>query len=386
MDEVELALSHALNQTGFPFEHFAFTTAQAQGWNTRSNRLYIDPEEEKTREMDLLCYRYSKGSEVVTVTAVLISCKARTGKPWVLLTRPWPGRNSNWYPYPPVAVWSNYDVVRHEVEKPAWGLEYFTLADATGLKNWASDSPQEVFALHEFDTVQKGGERDKGVMPPRFRANGDSSMYEGAMSLLKALVYETQSVQQRKGSSAERLVYQFNLVQLLDGDLYEAAFKADTPPLVRKVERYRHFARTMLGGKDFSARIEFCTRPAFAQLLQELGGVHDFNRVHFDAKVRTFFETVLSTPDRRDALVPELARRLALYVSVWGSSERPEGSDWLRVAHSPAGVAILLTLDEPVIQRLRESTHFMEHLRRIVRDIYRYSGPIELLPDDDIPF
>ncbi len=386
MDDVEQALSHALNQTGFPFEHFAFTTAQAQGWSTRSNRLYIDPEEEKTREMDLLCYRYSKGVEVSTVTAVLISCKARTGKPWVLLARPWPDRNSNWYPYPPVAVWSNYDVVRHEVEKPAWGLEYFNLADATGLKNWSSDSPREVFAMHEFDTVQQRTERDKGAMPPRFRAIGDSSMYEGAMSLLKALVYETQFVQQRKGSSAERLVYQFNLVQLLDGDLYEAAFNADTPPLVRKVERYRHFARTMLGGKDFSARIEFCTRPAFAQLLQELGKVHDFNRGHFDAKVRTFFETVLSTPDRRDALVPELARRLALYVSVFGSAERPEGSDWIRIAVTSSGVEIQLTIDKPVVQRLRESAHFMEYLKRIVREIYRYSGPIELLSDDDIPF
>lgn len=386
MDEVELALSQALNQTGFPFEHFAFTTAQTQGWSTRSNRLYVDPEEEKTREMDLLCYRYSKGIEVSTVTAVLISCKARTGKPWVLLARPWPDRSSNWYPYPPVAVWSNYGVVRHEVEKPTWGLDYFNLADATGLKKWASDSPREVFALHEFETIQKGGKGDKGAMPPRFRAIGDSSMYEGAMSLLKALVYETQSVQQRKGSSAERLVYQFNLVQLLDGDLYEAAFNAGTPPLVRKVERYRHFARTMLGGKDFSARIEFCTRPAFAQLLQELGQVHDFNRGHFDATVRTFFETVLSTPDRRDALVPELARRLALYVSVWGSVERPEGSDWIRVALNSSGVAILLTLDELAIQRLRESAHFLEHLRRIVKEIYRYSGPIELLPDDDIPF
>lgn len=63
MNDVEQALSLALHQTGFPFEHFAFQAAQHLGWNTRSNRLYIDPEEHKTREMDLLCYRISKGAE-----------------------------------------------------------------------------------------------------------------------------------------------------------------------------------------------------------------------------------------------------------------------------------------------------------------------------------
>lgn len=223
MDDVEQALSQALHQTGFPFEHFAFNAAQAQGWSARSNRLYVDPEEAKTREMDLLCYRYSKGKEVSIYTAVLISCKARTGKPWVLLTRPWPDRKSSWYPYPPVAVWTNYGVLRHELEKPDWGLSYFDLADATGLKKWGADSPREVFALHEFERVQQQGGRtntQKSPQPLRFRPNGDSSLYEGTMSLLKALVYEARAVEQRRGSSKEQLVYQFNLVQLLDGDLY----------------------------------------------------------------------------------------------------------------------------------------------------------------------
>lgn len=388
MDEAEQALSQALSQTGFPFEHFAFTTAEAHGWTTRSSRLYIDPEEEKTREMDLLCYRYGKDAEVSTFTAALISCKARTGKPWVLLTRPWPDRVGSWYPYPPVAVWTNYGVLRHEVEKLSWGLDYFNLADATGLKSWATDSPREVFALHEFEAaVQQQGGRDKGKAKSlRFRANGDASLYEGTMSLLKALAYETRAVQQRRGSSKEQLVYQFNLIQLLDGDLYEAAFGTDTGPTVRKVERYRYFARTMLHGKDFSARIEFCTRPAFAQLLRELAKVHEFNCGHFNAQVATFFETVLTTPDRRDFLAQELARQLALYVSVFGGVDRPAGTGWVRLDVSGSGVKVMLIIGEAVVMRLRQNKHFMEHLSRLVREVYRYSGPVEIGCDDDIPF
>lgn len=387
MDDVEQALSEALNLTGFPFEHFAFEAARQEGWNTRSNRLYIDPEEDKTREMDLLCYRYGKGAEVSTYTAALISCKARAGKPWVLLTRPWPDRAATWYPYPPVAVWTNYAVLRHEVEKPDWGLHYFNLSQATGLKSWASDSPREVFALHEFEAVQQQRGNDKRQAKPlRFRSNGDASLYEGTMSLLKALAYEARAVQQRRGSSKEQLVYQFNLIQLLDGDLYEAAFGTGPTPTVRKVERYRYFARTMLDGKDFSARIEFCTRPAFKPLLKELEKVHDFNCGHFNAQVRTFFETVLTTPDRRDALAPELARRIGLYVQVYGEIERPAGTGWVRLDFAGSVLKVMLSIDEPALTRLQQNKTFMGHLARIVREVYRYSGPVELQLDDDIPF
>jgi len=35
------------------------------------------------------------------------------------------------------------------------------------------------------------------------------------MSLLKALAYETRAVQQRRGSTKDQVVYQFNLIQLL---------------------------------------------------------------------------------------------------------------------------------------------------------------------------
>lgn len=392
MNDVEQALSLALHQTGFPFEHFAFQAAQRLGWNTRSNRLYIDPEEHKTREMDLLCYRISKGAEVSTCTALLISCKARTGKPWVLLTRPWPDKASGWYQYPPVAVWTNSGALRHEVDKPAWGLEYFNLACAADLESWSTDSPREVFALHEFEaTNSHHGKRDKdkhkAPEPIRFTAKGDFSLYEGTMSLLKALAYETRAVQQRRGSTKDQVVYQFNLIQLLDGDMYEAVFGGQKPD-VRRVERFRYFARTMLDGRDFSARIEFCTKPAYEQLLQELANVHEFNCKHFNDKVKTFYETVLTTPDRRDAMLPEFARRLALWISTFQDQETPSGTGWLRLefSESPGLLKILLSIDNDVLQRLRQSKGFSSWTSRAAKEVYRYTGPIELASEDDIPF
>jgi hypothetical protein len=394
MDETERALSEALNQTGFLFENFAFETALQHGWSTRSNRLYIDAEEQKTREMDLLCYRITKGMEISTCTALLISCKARTGKPWVLLTRQWPDRRLSWYPYPPVPVWTNSDALRFEVERPAWGLDYFNLAEATGLRAWASDSPREVFALHEFDRIGENQrskappeEKARDSKPPRYKAIGDSSLYEGTMSLLKALAYETKAVEDRQGSSKDKKVYQFNLIQLLDGDLYEAAL-GGVEPTVRRVDRYRYFARTMLDGKDFSARIDFCTRPAFPALLEELSKVHEFNWQHFNAKVRNFYETVLTAPEQRNALIPLLERRLEGRVASIGGLEKSPERGWARLEFLPPGgpLKLLVNLDVELVARLKANRFFMALLERAVADIYRYPGPVEVHVDDDIPF
>lgn len=157
-------------------------------------------------------------------------------------------------------------------------------------------------------------------------------------------------------------------------------------PAVRRVERYRYFARTMLDGRDFSARIEFCARPAFEQLFQELTKVHDFNCAHFNAQVQTFFESVLTTPDRRDALIPEFARRIEFHVSILGEIERPTGSKWVRLEWDGSVLKVLLSIDESAVTRLRQSKPFMGHLARIAREVYRYSGPVDIGYDDDIPF
>lgn len=206
------------------------------------------------------------------------------------------------------------------------------------------------------------------------------------MSLLKALAYETRAVQQRRGSSKEQLAYQFNLIQLLDGDLYEAAFDNAEAPSVQKVERYRYFARTMLDGKDFSARIEFCTRPAFAELLQELTRVHNFNCGHFNAQVGEFFDTALSNPDRRDCLIPMLAQEIGLYASLFGEIERPTDAGWVRLEVAPLSVKVKLSVDGLAFERLQRSTHFMQRLQVALNRVYRYSGAVELEWDDDIPF
>ncbi|RYH18201.1 MAG: hypothetical protein EON54_27550, partial [Alcaligenaceae bacterium] len=241
----ERALAEALAKTGFPFEYQVFSHFKADGWSTSSNRLYVDVEEEKTREMDLLCYKAARGAFQTTYTVVLISCKARHNKPWVLLTREWPALPPGSYPYPPVPVWTNHPVLAYELGRSSWGKDYFDLAEATGLSRWAADSPREVFALQEFEPA-KQDTSGKTATPAKFNPKGDSSLYEGTMSLLKALVYETTAVKGRRAGSGERFVYQFNLVQLLDGDLYEAAFGGEAEPRVRKVDRYRYFARTML--------------------------------------------------------------------------------------------------------------------------------------------
>lgn len=383
MNETEAAISAALAQTGFPFEHHIFQQASRHGWTTIPNRLYVDAEEDKTREMDLLCYKAEKGPEVTVYTTLLISCKARTDKPWVLMTRPWPKQRPAWYPYPPVPTWTNSSSLRHELTLPTWGLEYFNSAATAGLKDWAEDSREEVFALQEFEALRKGsGEKQS---PPRFKSLNDTSLYMGAMSLLKALAYELAALTERRSKEGERLAYQFNLIQMLDGDLYEASF-GEGQPEVRLVERYRYFARTMLNGKEHSARIDFCTRDALPGLLKDMAGLHRFNLSHFNEKKKQFFDSVLTTQSRLDALLPLLEARLSEAISIADSTMKPEASGWLGLEYRKDKQILHLQVDGFTMDddRLNQNTWLMSMASRAVQELYRYSGPIRF--DADIRF
>jgi hypothetical protein len=382
MNETELALATALAQTGFPFEHHIFEETRRGGWTIIPNRLYIDAEEEKTREMDLLCYRAETGRQGITVyTALLISCKARTEKPWVMMTRPWPPQRPSWFPYPPVPIWSNSVSLRHEVRQPGWALEYFNLAGCTGLQEWSEDSREEVFALQELEVLRDGG--GKKLTPIRYKSLGDTSLYTGSMSLLKALTYELATVEARRSTEKEALVYQFNLIQMLDGDLYEASF-AQGAPIARQVDRYRYFARTMLAGKEQSARIDFCTKSALPSLLADMAKLHRFNVLHFNELGRRFYEGLLTTQSRLDALVPLLSPTIETALSVFFPEAPKPAPGWVRLIFRADG-SIKVELDCRVEgETLRGNEHFVEMVTSKVRKVCRFDGAIWV--DDDMPF
>jgi hypothetical protein len=379
MDRIEQSLAEALQQTGFPFEHHVFSEATRAGWITIPNRLYVDAEEEKTREMDLLCYKAERLQHVMTYTALLISCKARTQKPWVLMTRPWPKTPPAWYAFPPVPTWTNSTSLNHELGLPNWAFEYFNAASANGLKSWAEDSREEVFALQEFEAIKD----PKGKKDVRFKSLNDTSLYMGAMGLLKALAYELDAVQQRRARDTDQFAYQFNLVQLLDGELYEASFASGSPK-VRSIDRYRYFARTMLGGKEHSARIDFCTKAALPQLLGDMTKVHRFNVGHFNGKYQHFWDNLLTTQTRLNSILHEFEPRAAGWFEAFFSSSAKPQPGWLAVSHDDGALIFELNCDLFVEDVVAENRFFVDAFTRDVRRYFQFNGPVVL--KDAIPF
>jgi hypothetical protein len=376
------AISEALEQTGFPFEFQAYKQLKEAGWNALSSRLYIDPDERKTREMDLLAYRATKGPEVTVYTALLISCKARSDRPWVLLTRNWPAHKSTWYPYPPVQLWTNSKPLNVEISRPTWAIDYFNQASAKGMSSLAEDAEREVFALQELEAIGKAGATE------RYRPKGDASLYESVMTLLKALAHEKAALNDRRGAEQERFVYQFNLVSLLDGVLYEANFDSPSRDVV-ECERYRYFARTVLQGSEFSARIDFCTGAALPGLLNEFTRLHGFNFDHFNSNVRDFYGSVLTHSDRLQAVLPDLERQLESVLTVFGIVEATPEPGWVTAnCEGPEGcLRLVMWLDGATVRKIKETDFVVKRVQSAVQKSFRYAGPLEIISfEDDIPF
>lgn len=256
-----------------------------------------------------------------------------------------------------------------------------------GLLRLASDAPREAFALQEFQPTKP--ENAKAASGPgQFRPMGDSSLYESVMSLVKALKYEVDMLPTRHGGKRP-VVFQFNLISLLDGSMYEGALHGAGVTL-SPVGRYRHFAQTMIDSKSFSARVDFCTKAALPELLHDLTKLHTFNVAHLTSEVTTFYSDIQDHPQRLLALVPELEELLSADWWRYGLPQKIEApgetSAWYWKAKETLSITMPYssTALTSAFERMSESR---DRLCEKVREIFRFTGIVVFESHEDaIPF
>jgi hypothetical protein len=351
------------------------------------NRLYLDQDENKAREMDVLAYRVSKGKEVHVCTVVMISCKAREARPWVLVTREWPQHKERFFPYPPIPIWTNTPSLSYQIKSDGWEKRYFDEMEAAGLVRLASDAPREAFAPQECEAVKDT--KKPPAAPTKYKPKGDSSLYDSVISLLKAMKHEIDGIPERHGGQKRKIVFQLNLICLLDGEMYEGALTQQGAEVVQ-IDRYRYFAQTMTAGKSLSARVDFCTRSALPTLLQELVGLHNFNLAHFNGEISKFYEGIEEDVHRANALSGEVGTYLA---KNWWRYQLPSRfeAEWsINVSfHRPRRTLSLYLpyRSDQIVASFAKDSKYEPVLIQKIKEIFRTTWDVELESFEDyIPF
>lgn len=89
-----------IQSTGFPLEHWASSMLRNDGWAVATNRYYVDADDKKPREMDIVAVKESHLERFKVRTVLLVSCKKAQSSVWGFLRRSFPieGNQINLFP------------------------------------------------------------------------------------------------------------------------------------------------------------------------------------------------------------------------------------------------------------------------------------------------
>lgn len=262
----------ALEATGFVFEYQVAESFRQAGWTVIVGRYYVDDVDQKARELDLIAYKIKKSNDFDVVTSILISCKKDAENSWVVMSMPRPTQdlNINWNP---VHYWTNNKLLDAYLKSKSWTESYIN--ENKFLEENISGIARQAFA---FQLISKKTQK----------TNNDRPVFQSITDLLKALSHEMSILPNRM---KQPRVYNFNLLTVLDADLFEVGYETDTPT-ISQIGHFRHVARYIVNKHDLIARVNICNKTELDKLIAAYDCMAAYNNLFFNKKLTESYQAI----------------------------------------------------------------------------------------------
>lgn len=354
-----------IKESGFPLEHWASSLLRREGWIVKTNYYYIDSDDKKPREMDIVAFKTKSVDRFKVKTVLLISCKKSKSSAWGFLRRSFP-KHGNQINLFPAMISSKYPPVNYALALDGWGSQriFCDFMANNGLSSWFGAPPYDVFAHQQIPLLERGKLHD-------------SDMHSATMQLIKAQAYEISN--QHHGDVRE--IKQFNLISLTEGDFVAFDFNDGTEVDAVEISEQVSMASYKIDNIDHDSRIIYLTKKKFEEDVSRLTRLHELNVEFFVKKENEFRHE--SMFDYRKLAVHSQEFNAALESYVWDCARRKA----LPSIPSKLRINISVESRNPVVEISSSRLEFLEIARslevkeRASREIsffWGYDGDIEI--------
>jgi hypothetical protein len=212
----------------------------------------------------------------------------------------------------------------------------------------------------------------------------DKAMFSAVTSLMKAQAYELAALPERK---KEPVIYQFNLISVVDADLVRLHFAKDQITEI-ETESEQYIARYIVRRKETFSRVRFIRANRFAHLLEDYSRLHSANCGWLATLHSSFYQDVMGNTKKIEVLIKEFRETVEWYLQLRIRRVRKESGaikslslDW-NAANKQ--VAVNVGTDTSTIVFLNGDTDSRNHVASALKKIYRYEGPFGF--EEDFPF
>jgi len=209
-------ISRALAKTGHIFEHQIGVLFEEKGWMIIPNKFYLDRDDNKGREIDLVAYKISEvRDQTAYITVVVIEAKQSTKNKWVFFTKGGYSGDINMHTAPLY--------FHNEIEEVGRYLDQNALL--------AGMAEREQLDLFNFSrkayTFSEITDDRKGQGGSFFRAIATNTIYNAIFGVIKAQMSELDFYRNRSIARNEKRFYTVLPLVVFNGDMVEAQIGSD---------------------------------------------------------------------------------------------------------------------------------------------------------------
>lgn len=363
----EEQLPEALARTGFVVEHEVAEAFRLAKWNVIGSRYYVDDVDGKARELDMIAYKVSSGTEIDVVTSILVSCKKDTENAWVVMSRQRPNQDPN-IDWNPVQPWTNNDVLGAFLGSSDWSKDY--VCRDKELHTGLFDLKRQAFAFQLVSLASCSPKNDRPI-------------FESLTDLMKAQDHELSLLPERM---KKQRLYMFNLMTIVDAPLYEARYD-EKPVQVAQVEEFRHLARYIVNRRARVARINIYNKAGLPKLVKTYDRLAQHDLSFFDDKVKEAYSAIKTNEVVRDVLAKAVSKKLKweIYIALLNEGKKgifPETS--LGFDSKTKELLLYLPLESSAIDLISRNSKLTKKTAEILSSVARYQGKFRF--EEEIPF
>ena len=389
MDEaLKQDIKSAIERSGFPLEHKVGNILREHGWQTISNRYYIDDIKGTEREIDIVAYKIylDKIEQIEYITTLIISCKKNDKNKWCFLTRKTEptDANINWNPFHYCTTDDRLDYMA----KHHNNILIDSYKSHSGIQHLYSFT-ENVFAYEKLREPNNDNERgQKG----NIITNGNQDIYESIITTIKALNFEKRSRFERYERHPYKRFYSFHLLSIFDGEMVKDRFEQNGSQTIDSIVEIKYLNRHIVNNVDDFYIVNFIQADNFEFRLNLFDYIHNVNKGSIRQLIIDFYKDIFNDRGKYNLLREPFEKNikwniLGVISDIMPSLEIDDITLWPSIRNDILEIEIggIQYFDAATIGILNENVEFQKSVKQELHNHLRYDGEF-LFTQEELPF
>lgn len=258
-------IKKALTKTGHIFEHQIGALFESKGWMIIPNKFYLDRDDNKGKEIDLVAYRITEvRDQTAYITVVVIEAKQSDKNTWVFFTKGDYLGDINMHTAPLY--------YHNEIEEVGRYLSPNALLAGMGERDQLElfNFPRKAYTFSEVADDRRGSQTSS-----YFRAVASNNIYNAIFGVIKAQMSELDFYRNRKIARNEKRFYLTFPLVVFNGDMLEAQIAPNGEIELRDTQEIQYVNRYRSQAYDNFYTTNIIRRDMLSEYIDIFTRIHD---------------------------------------------------------------------------------------------------------------